>query len=91
MERLTGRQVLERLSSATGGHAYQVTHHQPLEKIYSYIEQEMRTQYVLGYTPEKSDAGPGYRKLVLKANDKSWQVQTRSGYYSSKPKDAPVH
>jgi VWFA-related protein len=82
-KRLSGKEVLERLSSATGGHMFEVSLRQPLEKIFADIAEEMRMQYVLAYTPAKSDAGPGFRKIELKARDKSWKVQTRSGYIYS--------
>jgi len=38
---------------------------------------------VLAYTPAKSEAGPGFRKIELKGRDKSWKIQTRSGYIYS--------
>jgi VWFA-related protein len=82
-KRLTGKDVLEQLSAATGGHMYQVSSHEPLEKIFESIADEMRTQYVLAYTPAKSPAGAGFRKIDLKGRDKTWKIQTRSGYYNT--------
>jgi hypothetical protein len=37
-------------------------------------------QYVLAYSPVKNDVGPGFRKIELRGRDKSWKIQTRSGY-----------
>jgi hypothetical protein len=62
---------------------YQVSSHEPLEKIFESIADEMRTQYVLAYTPAKSPAGAGFRKIDLKGRDKTWKIQTRSGYYNT--------
>jgi VWFA-related protein len=77
------RQVLERLSTETGGHMYQVSAREPLEKIFADIADEMRTQYVLAYSPAKGGAGSEFRKIQLAGRDKSWKIQTRSGYYYS--------
>jgi len=40
-----------------------------------------RSQYVLGYSPDKPDATPGYHKLHLAVKQKDAQVQTREGFY----------
>jgi len=78
-----GKQVLERLSAETGGHMYQVSVREPLEKIFADIADEMRTQYVLAYSPTKGGGGSEFRKIELTGRDKSWKIQTRSGYYYS--------
>jgi VWFA-related protein len=80
-KKMSGKEVLQKLSSETGGHMFEVSAREPLEKIFDEISQEMRLQYVLVYSPTMSDDGPGFRKIELKARDKSWKIQTRSGYY----------
>jgi hypothetical protein len=60
---------------------YQVSVREPLEKIFADIADEMRTQYVLAYSPAKGGAGSEFRKIQLAGRDKSWKIQTRSGYY----------
>ncbi len=79
-KKMSGKAVLEKLSSETGGHMFVVSIRDPLEKIFTEIAEEMRLQYVLSYSPAKSEAGPGFRKIELKGRDKSWKIQTRSGY-----------
>ncbi len=78
---MSGKDVLQKLSDATGGHMFQVSAREPLEKIFGEIADEMRMQYVLGYTPAKAGPGYGFRKIDLKGKDKSWKVQTRTGYF----------
>src|SRR5438093_1057952 len=58
-----GKKVLQKLSRETGAAFYEVSKKQPIEKVFSLVEDELRHQYSLGYTPDKTDAGPGYRKL----------------------------
>lgn len=75
-----GKKILEKLSKETGGRMFEVSKKETIDKIYSQIEDELRSQYSLGYTPDK-DAKPGYRKIKLEAKQKGLIVQTRAGYY----------
>jgi VWFA-related protein len=77
-----GKKVLERISRETGGRFFEVSKKQPIDQIYAQIEQELRNQYSLGYTPDKAVAGPGYHKITLTATNKDLIVQTREGYYA---------
>jgi hypothetical protein len=43
--------ILERISKATGGRLFEVSKKQPIDQIYAQIEDELRNQYSLGYTP----------------------------------------
>jgi VWFA-related protein len=79
-----GRQVLERMSSATGGRSFQVDHEMTLEKIFADIEEEMRNQYAVGYAlPENSKNGD-FHKVEVRVRKPGVKVQTRDGYYAVK-------
>ena len=45
-----GKKVLERISKETGGAFFEVSKKFPLDAIYKRIEEELRSQYSLGYT-----------------------------------------
>ena len=75
-----GKKILERISKETGARMFEVSKKQPIDQIYTSIQEELRNQYNLGFTPAKSDT-PGYHKLVLKTNGKDDTVQTRDGFY----------
>jgi VWFA-related protein len=79
-ERPDGRSILEEISEKTGGRLYQVSKKDTIEKIYADIEQALRSQYSLAYTPDKG-AGPGYHKLRVTTKRKDLRVQARHGYY----------
>ncbi len=81
-ERADGKKILERISRETGARLFEVSKKQPIEQIYSTIEDELRNQYSAGYTPDKTDAGAAYRKILLKTTQKDLVVQTRDGYYA---------
>ena len=78
-----GRKVLEQISRETGGRMFQVSKKEPLARVYEQIEQDLRHQYSLGYTPDTTAAVRGYRKIRLTTKQKGLIVQTREGYYAS--------
>jgi VWFA-related protein len=69
------------MSETTGGRFFEVTKKEPIDKIFDAIDEELRYQYSLGYTPDKADAGVGYHKLRLTVKQKDMIVQTRDGFY----------
>ncbi len=82
-DRLDGRKTLQRLCEPSGGASYDVSGKQPLDKIYDQIQDELRNQYSLGYTSDRTDAGPGYRRIHLAAKRSGLLIRTRDGYYTT--------
>lgn len=76
-----GKKVLEQLAKNSGGRFFEVSKKETIDKIYAHLDEELRSQYVLGYSPDKPDATPGYHKLHLTVKQKDAQVQTRDGFY----------
>ena len=77
-----GRNVMRRLAGETGGAFFEVSKDHSIEKIYAEIEETLRNQYSLGYTPEPAGAGGQYHKIKLNAKRPGAIVKTRDGYYS---------
>jgi len=77
-----GKKVLERIAGETGAHLYEVSKKLPIDKIYSQIEEDLRNEYSIGYTPDKAESG--YHKIsVTMTKQKDLMVQAREGYYGS--------
>jgi VWFA-related protein len=76
-----GKKVLQQLSKETGGRFFEVTKKETIDQIYAEIDEELRNQYALGYTPDKADADVGYHKIELTVKQKDAVVQTREGFY----------
>lgn len=76
-----GKKILEQMSRETGGRVFEVSGKQPIDKIYEQIEEDLRNQYSLGYTPDRPDPGAGYHKISVKSTKKDMVVQVRDGYY----------
>lgn len=70
MNRPDGKKILQQIAKQTGGAYFEVSKKEPLEQIYSSIEEELRNQYSIGCVPPKSDAGPGDRKIEVKFKEK---------------------
>ena len=79
-----GKKILERISKESGGRLYEVSKKQTVDQIYASIAEELRTQYSLGYTPDKANDAAGYHKISLTAKEKNLAVQTRDGYYAER-------
>ena len=78
-----GKKILEQISRETGGRFFEVSKKEPIDQIYTEIDEELRNQYALGYTPDKPDATSGYHKIHLVTKQKDLVVQTREGYYAA--------
>ena len=82
--RADGKKILERISKETGGRFFEVTKKQTVGEIYDSIVEELRTQYNMGYTPDKDSTASGYHHVQLQVKKKDLTVQTREGYYADR-------
>lgn len=78
----SGDGALHRLSDPTGGHVYRVDRSHTLDDIFRDLQEEMRTQYAIGYTPTNDRKDGSYRKLDVKVANKEFKVAARKGYYA---------
>ena len=63
----------------TGGRTFEVGDELTLEQIFDQIQQELRSQYSIGYTP--ATKGGEFREIKLRCKQKKLTVQSRTGYY----------
>lgn len=76
-----GSGALKKLSRETGGGMYEVSRKRTLNDIFDEINNELRNQYSLGYSPKKSLDVKGFRKVEVRLKRKGYEVQAREGYY----------
>jgi VWFA-related protein len=81
-DRPDGKKVLERISKETGGQLFEVKKTLSIEEIYAQIEEELRNQYSLAYTPDRPGDDATYHLIHVTVNQKDLVVQAREGYYS---------
>ncbi len=77
----SGKEALEGISTNTGAASFEAGRAQAIDGVYDRIEEELRNQYSLGYTPDKPGTGE-YRKLRVTVKRKGLVVQSRDGYYA---------
>src|SRR5258708_14372815 len=79
--RVDGKKILEQMSRETGGRLFEVSGKQTVEKIYAQIEENLRNQYSLGYTPDRPNPGEGFHKISVKTKQKDLVVHAREEYH----------
>ncbi|MDX1385532.1 MAG: VWA domain-containing protein, partial [Thermoanaerobaculia bacterium] len=76
-----GQARLERLAEETGGRFFQLDDLAQLSEVYSLIEQELRSQYLLTYQSSNSSGGEDFRVIRVELGQKDLEPRTLSGYY----------
>jgi VWFA-related protein len=75
---------LRQMSEDTGGRVFHVDRKLTLQEAFNELQDEMRSQYSIGYTPSNPAKDGTFRKIEIKASNKDWKVQARKGYYAIK-------
>ena len=84
----SGGRDMEKLAGDTGGRVINVGNNgKKLEDAFNQIQDELRTQYLVSYTPINAKADGTYRKIDFSCG-KGLKVQTRKGYYAISGADA---
>ncbi|MGA2268015.1 MAG: VWA domain-containing protein [Bryobacteraceae bacterium] len=80
-----GEGELRKMSDETGGHVYRVDRGHSLDQVFRELQDEMRSQYSIGYTPANDLKDGSYRRLDVRLANKDLKAQARKGYYAIKP------
>jgi VWFA-related protein len=83
-----GESDLKRMSEQTGGRVFVVDRKHTLQDVFKELQDEMRNQYSIGYTPTNAVRDGSFRKIEIKVRDKESPVQARRGYYATKNDEA---
>jgi VWFA-related protein len=79
----TGAAAMDRLARETGGRLINVGNNgKKLEEAFNQIQDELRTQYLLSYTPTNPKIDGTFRNLNITCG-KDLKVQARKGYYAT--------
>jgi VWFA-related protein len=76
-----GEEIMQRMSDKTGGRLFELGRRTNLEKIFKEIEEELRSQYSISYSPKRGLTGRGFRNIEIRVDRKDYKVQAREGYY----------
>ncbi|MBZ5533551.1 MAG: VWA domain-containing protein [Acidobacteriia bacterium] len=72
---------MSQLADQTGGRMIIVNRPEKLQKAFSEISNELRSQYYLSYTPTETRNDGKFRKIEVKSKD-GYRIQARRGYYA---------
>src|SRR5205823_3443803 len=77
-----GDRDMKEMAEQTGGRVIQVGNkYEKLKEGFAQIQNELRSQYSIGYTPTNSKRDGTFRKVEIRSKD-GHKVQARRGYYA---------
>jgi VWFA-related protein len=79
----SGEAELKRMSDQTGGRVFKVSRNHTLHDIFNQLQQELRSQYAIGYFPTNSAKDGTFRRIEIRTTNKNYRVQARAGYYAT--------
>jgi VWFA-related protein len=74
---------LKQMSEDTGGRLLRVDRKNRLTDIFNQIQEEMRSQYAIGFTSSNEKKDGSFRRIEIHTRDKNLKVQARKGYYAT--------
>ncbi len=77
-----GDRVMKQFSEESGGRAFFPFKVEDLEDSFRQINQELRSQYNLGYLSNNTRRDGSYRKVEIKIAEKGLKITYRKGYYA---------
>jgi VWFA-related protein len=89
------KDALDRLSEETGGRAFYPKHENDLTVAFNQIEQELRSQYVIGYAPTNRARDGKFRQVRIEITNRALakeklKLQYRKGYFAKRSDKAPT-
>jgi len=79
-----GDDVLQQIADATGGQAFYPVKIEDVAQGFHNIEEELRSQYLLVYTPADFKRDGSFRTIYLQSLDPRFAVRTKKGYFAPK-------
>jgi len=77
-----GDDVLTQMSEATGGQVFFPPSVEEVSNSFVSIEEELRSQYALNYTPADFKNDGAFRPIYLYCTDRRYQVRAKKGYFA---------
>jgi VWFA-related protein len=80
-----GDQTLTQMAEETGGQVFSPPTVEEMTNSFHDIEEALRSQYALNYTPADFKEDGAFRPIYLYCYDRSYIVRTRKGYFAPMP------
>ena len=83
-----GKGYLKRMSDETGGQVFEVDRKHSLQDVFKEIQDAMRTQYGIAYSPTNDKKDGTFRRIDIHVkNNNEYKIQARKGYYAIRPEE----
>ena len=73
---------MSQLAEDTGGQVFFPPSVEEVSNSFKSIEEELRSQYALTYTPADFKENGAFRTIYLYCNDRRYQVRAKKGYFA---------
>ena len=80
-----GDRILSDMAEATGGEVFFPPSVEEMSTSFKSIEEELRSQYALNYTPADFKDDGAFRTIYLYCTDRRYQVRAKKGYFAPRP------
>jgi len=80
-----GRNIMQRLAKDTGGSYFEVSKKLGIDQVYALIQEDLRSQYSLGYVSDRPAKGAEFRRLQLTVKRPGLIVRSRDRYWAGPP------
>lgn len=78
----TYQEILKKLSSSSGGMLFFIEDPSEIQKIYETIRRDIKAEYVLEFSPNKTGRNKRYRQITVRFKDrKRYNIRTIKGFY----------
>jgi VWFA-related protein len=81
------RGIMQRLAKETGGGYFEVSKKLSIDQVYALIQDDLRSQYSIGYVSDRPAAISEFRKVQLTLKRPGLVVQSRDRYWAGPPDD----
>ena len=72
--------MLGRLTQVSGGRSFPIDRIDDLEDALTYIQDDLRDQYFLGYRPANPNFDGTWRRIEVRTRDRRHVIRAREGY-----------
>jgi VWFA-related protein len=76
-----GDSSVRKLARETGGRTIRVKSIEQIGQAFEQVARELRSQYLLGYSPSNVRHDGSFRRIHVKVRGRNYAVRTRTGYY----------
>jgi VWFA-related protein len=77
-----GKRIMQRLAKETGGSYFEVSKKMTIDQVYAQVEEDLRSQYSIGYVSDRPAAISEFRRIQLTVKRPGLTVNARDRYWA---------